>query len=1013
MDGPVAPKDTRPQHDGTFNKAAGGRPIGVGPVFCDVAARLLDNGFDPLPIRPGSKVPAVSRWSAIPIDDRQVTDWSARFPDHGIGLRTGILVGLDIDILDPDLAQQIHALATARLGDTLLRVGRWPKRLLLYRTDAPFAKVAIPGIEVLGAGQQFVAFGIHPDTGKPYYWPDGETPLEMALDDLPRVDRDAIGAFLAEASAFLPDRPPTQPRSPVDRQIPPTRNVVRDDVGLVVDGRDSWLSMIAYHVIWDAHDASEALDTDMLTARTWDRFASSADIARPRKNGSQGYGPADARRKVADKLRLLHDGHLAPRAAEPVEPAPAQSTQPVEAARAVLETAIDEACGAIVRWHEETTGLPAPQIGIRATVGLGKSTLARTHLLLLRERLADSGGPGRIAIFTPSHALAEEAAERWREDGVHAAVLHGYEAKQPVSGVPFCQDIEAVRLAIEAGAPVHQTVCNDGRAHHCPFHGTCLKQVNRREIAGADVIVAAYDALWSGFAIETSSLAAIVIDEACWPRAATETRCLSVETFRSIGLVLRRPGRRSELAMADLDDLRQRAVAAFASMGPGAVTRQALAAHGLGASDCRQAVRVELDRLQDLPLTPGASPNRRPAAAAVARHNTTVRACADLWTTLANFLEGTQDICGRVVIEEPDPEAGVHRIVVRGVRSIHPTLRDIPILHLDATLRRELALTILPRLQNTVIEADAPHMTLRLVTGGFGKTAIVQDPRAQPEENLRRDRKLAGVVSYVAWEAARARPGRTLVITYKDCEHAFQHLSGVQTAHFNAIAGLDAWKDVALLIVVGRPLPSDAALVPLAGAYFGHVPVGGYAQVRRGIRMQGGSVRTVSMTAHDDPLAESLRAAICDDELIQAIGRGRAVNRTTANPLEVQVLSDVALPLVHDSLAPWEMVAPDVLQQMLLAGIAVNSPADAVALHPDLFAGEEQAKKAFQRSVFKGQIPIKNTYRDLSLKSAAYRRPGRGRGWQTAYWLEGDDKAAHGTLTRCLGALAGWVPASA
>ena len=43
-------------------------------------------------------------------------------------------------------------------------------------------------------------------------------------------------------------------------------------------------------------------------------------------------------------------------------------------------------------------------------------------------------------------------------------------------------------------------------------------------------------------------------------------------------------------------------------------------------------------------------------------------------------------------------------------------------------------------------------------------------------------------------------------------------------------------------------------------------------------------------------------------------------------------------------------------------------------------------------------------------KSARYRRPGRGRGWQTAWWLEGDADAAQAALEGVLGPLAGWEP---
>ena len=111
---------------------------------------------------------------------------------------------------------------------------------------------------------------------------------------------------------------------------------------------------------------------------------------------------------------------------------------------------------------------------------------------------------------------------------------------------------------------------------------------------------------------------------------------------------------------------------------------------------------------------------------------------------------------------------------------------------------------------------------------------------------------------------------------------------------------------------------------------------------------------------------------------------------------------------IHDRVLAWEAVVPDIVQRMLLAGLAVDSPSDAAALHPGLFPNVEQAKKAFQRGVFGGQIPIDNSYRDMSLKSAAYRRPGRGRSWQRAWWIDGTEDEARLHLEQAVGPLEGW-----
>ena len=153
-----------------------------------------------------------------------------------------------------------------------------------------------------------------------------------------------------------------------------------------------------------------------------------------------------------------------------------------------------------------------------------------------------------------------------------------------------------------------------------------------------------------------------------------------------------------------------------------------------------------------------------------------------------------------------------------------------------------------------------------------------------------------------------------------------------------------------------------------------------------------------------------MRPAICDDEIIQAIGRGRGVNRTANTPLQVQVLADVALPMVHDHVVTWDAILPDIVQRMLMAGMAVDSPADAAALHPDLFVSSNQAKLAFARISFKGQNPIDNTHREMTLKLAAYRLGGRGRGWQRASWIAGSADAARLRLEAAIGPVADWKP---
>lgn len=995
-----------PPHQGQTDQAAGGGPKGV-RWFERYAEVLFENRYQPLPIKPGKKAPAPTRWTELAIDNARIAAWIRSFGDHGVGLRTGRLVGLDIDILDPDRAHEVMKLAEDRLGETLMRVGLWPKRLLLYRTETPFPKIDVKPLEVLGQGQQFVAFGIHESTGKAYSWPLGDTPLDVPMADLPAVTQGQMLAFVAEARAIVPEMGEARSGGGRRKSGGDDQGVVRDEHGKVVDGRERWLSQIAYHTVHDALDRQDDIEPDRLAEIAWGRFSDTTDLTRPRQDSGLPWFRIDAERKVAEKLKLHREHRLPPRQRTDIETDYVAPTQTAAEARDRLETEIAGFCAAVLQYHADGPFGEPLRLGLRATTGLGKSSIARRLFADLRRQLTAMNAPDRFLVFTPSHDLAEETAVAWRELGLTVAVLRGHERMHPVHKVPMCRDKDAMNAALAAGQDPQRTVCKGKADAICPLFNGCLKQQNRNEVRGADVVVAPYDALYSGFAVGAESIAALIVDEGCWSRATRIGRSLTVEeltvshlTNLGVGMdKLRAASRR-----ANHEALRSRLQRALCANGPGPVARRALVDAGLTEADCQEAAGRERGMLVDPGLVPGLTGKARVKAFAQARANERIRSLARVWDLAGELLMGDAEASARLRVE---PEGDLHRIETVGTVTIDDELAGKPVLHLDATLRLEIASRLLPGLQIATIEAAAPYMATHLVTGRFGKTAIVPDDKAAPDENARRQRNLADCVDHVRWQAHRLAPGRILVITYKAVEVAFADIPGVVTGHFNAMAGLDGFKDVAAIFIIGRPLPRDTALQAPCAALFDHVADGSYGWQTGAVRMRDGSSRAVRVMRHQDATAEVIRAAICDDELIQDVGRGRGVNRTEDSRLEVHVLSDVALPLVHDTVVRWETVAPDVVQRMLLAGIAVDSPADAVALHPQFLTSGKQAQKAFERIGFKRQIPM-STYRGMSLKSAAYKRGGRGRSWQRAWWMDGDADPARRALEAALGPMADW-----
>ena len=179
--------------------------------------RLVTNGYGILPIGPGTKKPGQfkrgawadypewNRHTERPTTEVEVTTW-ATWPECGIGLVGGAVAAVDIDVVeDAELALQIEKLARVRLGDTpALRIGKAPKRMLIYRTETPFRGIKRHPLEVLCLGQQFVAYANHPDTGAPYAWPE-EGLADLDITELPEITAEMAHAFLDEAYAVLPE----------------------------------------------------------------------------------------------------------------------------------------------------------------------------------------------------------------------------------------------------------------------------------------------------------------------------------------------------------------------------------------------------------------------------------------------------------------------------------------------------------------------------------------------------------------------------------------------------------------------------------------------------------------------------------------------------------------------------------------------------------------------------------------------------------------------------------------
>ena len=180
--------------------------------------KLVENGYNITPLKFRLKIPCLPKWQKTRADPAQVRAWCENLNTNGNGPGWGLVLGenqavVDIDISDKKAAEALtDLLCTEETLKPLVRIGQPPKLALVYRVDAPIRKQFsdqykdedgnLQRIEILGEGQQLVAYNIHPDTGKPYKWL-GSSPRDTQLKGLPVLTQETIDAFLIEANKIL------------------------------------------------------------------------------------------------------------------------------------------------------------------------------------------------------------------------------------------------------------------------------------------------------------------------------------------------------------------------------------------------------------------------------------------------------------------------------------------------------------------------------------------------------------------------------------------------------------------------------------------------------------------------------------------------------------------------------------------------------------------------------------------------------------------------------------------
>jgi hypothetical protein len=271
----------------------------------------------------------------------------------------------------------------------------------------------------------------------------------------------------------------------------------------------------------------------------------------------------------------------------------------------------------------------AAPVQLKAPTGSGKSEMTGRELV----GAVDSNPANRFAVLAPNHHLLRQLAERYQEHGQAGtiAIYEGRAGKLP-DRPPLCDDLDAVEIAIKAGANVTETVCgpkDPAKGPRCRFRDQCRYFARLEEAKAASIVLTPQNFLFDGAdppAGLFKNLAAVVVEEDFTGQGRAPVKVLraAFDTDDEELGVGRYPawykkGGRRQNDVAATTDLRllygkiRRALAEADDRGQGLAA--ALVAVGLSASDLRQAIAVTWKRQIDLEMRPGMPLEDRKAAA--------------------------------------------------------------------------------------------------------------------------------------------------------------------------------------------------------------------------------------------------------------------------------------------------------------------------------------------------------------------------------------------------------------
>ena len=617
-----------------------------------------------------------------------------------------------------------------------------------------------------------------------------------------------------------------------------------------------------------------------------------------------------------------------------------------------------------------------PRRMLAVSTGAGKTEAAIGGILdyITAERASGAGKAAYLAV--PHHKLSLELVGRIQRQankrGVSVKVARWLGRKQPDPLQPaqtMCQRPEDLDIVERFKLSVADTLCASGKGEErveCPLAGMCGYKRQIREAADAEIVIVSHKIMTQGLPASLPDPGVLFVDEAAWKEAAGG--CDSQAVKVSMGAMRRKT---SKSVPEELRWARVELAKIIEEEADGGIRAEALQSleRALGAMGLRPGDVSKLEYQTVAGLSRTVVNLSGSSLEAALKHDLgeasgikAARQMGHLWSAIADASSlpaGTRS--GRLELLTADPENDLREIRIRWKEELAECWSKVPILFMDATADATVLDAAFPGVTPAPrYVAHNPHVKIRqLADRSMSHAAIA--PKG-PEDGTQRN-NAKKVKARLISDAIHRYPGQPVVAIVPDATEKVWREDPIPDwltiLHHGAVTGLDDYGAARAVYVVGRMLPSAAAVEAMAGAITGIAPPSkGYRETKRELVCEDGSGVIVAAWEHPDPLCEAIRRQITEAGIIQAAGRGRGTNRTAAHPLDLILWTDTPVPeLGFVEAETWERASLDA--EMLAAGCWIDLPSDAARVHPEIVPSPSALKKARERRI--GDISLWET----------------------------------------------------